>query len=108
MTTPSSPPIDNRSPEEIAAGNRRALLGCGSILLVMLLLFVGLVVAFRYTRGGQGISCDDTRDCRLGFACSESVFRAETSLCRQKCESNADCPSGDCMEIVGDDGGLCR
>ncbi len=101
-------PVDNRSPEEIAAGNRRALIGCGLILLVIVGAIVAGIMAFRYSAGSQGEACEGSSDCQPGFECADDAFRAVESVCRQHCDQNADCPSGRCLPVLGSDGGLCQ
>ena len=89
-----------RSPEEEAAGNRRALIGCGSILVLLVGLFVGGVYAYRMSKGGDGEVCEQKPDCRPGFECVGDVFKPVQSVCRKGCESDADCESGDCSKLI--------
>lgn len=118
MNAPRPPAKDDRTPEQIAAGNRRALLGCGGILLVGLALaFGGLYGLRKLTAGtkGQNELCEDSHQCKPGFLCSSAMFAGDVAdRCRQICEENSDCPSSECMRVlesqrtIGGPEGVCR
>lgn len=100
---PRNPVPDTRSAEEVAAGNRRALLGCGAILLVGSLLVGGGLYALRSVTGGQksqGEACASSGDCARGHVCAGSVFRATQTVCRKTCDESTECPSGRCDPIL--------
>lgn len=103
MNTPKTP-ADNRTPEEIAKGNKRALLGCGGILLVGLALAIGGLYGLRMlTAGskGQNELCEDSHQCKPGFVCSSAMFAGDIAdRCRQTCEDDSQCPSGECMRVL--------
>lgn len=103
----SDPQATPPASEGMSAGDKRALLGCGAMLFVLVGGFIALIVFFRMSAGGQGDECEAHSDCKPGFRCSENVFRAEQSVCRQLCDSNADCPSGNCGDTL-DGQGLCQ
>lgn len=95
--------VDNRSPEEVAAGNRRALFGCGAILVLGSLLVGGGFYALRSVLGGQktqGQACASAGDCARGHVCAGDVFRATPSVCRKTCDENTECPSRRCDPIL--------
>ena len=89
-----------RTPEEEAAGNRRALIGCGSILAVLLALCIGGVYALRMSKGGDGEVCEQKSDCRPGFECVGDVFKPVQDVCRKGCSTDADCGSGNCAKLL--------
>lgn len=89
-----------RTPEEEAAGNRRALIGCGSILAVMLALFVGGIYMYRMSMGGDGEVCEQKSDCKPGFECVGDVFEPTQEVCRKGCSSDDDCESGNCAKVI--------
>lgn len=86
-----------RTPEEERAGNRRALLGCGGILLVMALLCGAGYWAIRGVFGAPtGATCDETMDCAWGHYCVRALGAPEPT-CRIACSSDADCGGGRCV-----------
>ena len=88
-----------RTPEEEAAGNRRALLGCGGILLLSMLLCGGGYWSLRGIFGEPtGGVCDEPMDCAWGHYCVRSLGQME-SHCRLACEHDSDCPSRSCATV---------
>jgi len=103
---PSSAPA--RTPAEEAAGNRRALIGCGSILLVLIAGLVVAVYAYRMSQGGQGFICEEKPDCQPGYECVGDAFKAIKSVCRKSCETPSDCESGKCQQLLGSPMKVCQ
>lgn len=102
-------PRPPRTPEEEAAGNRRALIGCGLISVVLIGIVAGLIYMFRMSGGGDGVVCEQKSDCKPGHECVGDVFKAVKSVCRKTCETNADCPVGTCSgKILRDGGKVCQ
>ncbi|MGB1013881.1 MAG: hypothetical protein ACPG4T_07095 [Nannocystaceae bacterium] len=105
-TQPSPAPA--RTPAEEAAGNRRALIGCGAILLVLVAGITVAVVAYRMSQGGQGSICEEKPDCQPGYECVGDAFKAIKSVCRKSCEGPSDCESGKCQQLLGRDEKVCQ
>jgi hypothetical protein len=92
----------------MSAGDKRALLGCGGILAVIVGLFVAFVMWSRSTGGAQGEPCEDSSDCKAGFLCADDVYAVVQTVCRQKCDTHADCPGGTCLDVLDAEYGLCQ
>ena len=101
-------PAPARTPAEEAAGNRRALIGCGSILLLLIVGFVAAVYAYRMSQGGQGDLCSENPDCQPGYECVGDAFKAVKSVCRKSCDAHADCESGKCQKLLRSELKVCQ
>ncbi|AKT40581.1 uncharacterized protein CMC5_047370 [Chondromyces crocatus] len=101
-------PRPNRTPEEEAAGNRRALIGCGIPLVLLLVGFIWVIYAMRMSAGGQGEVCERKSDCKPGHECVGDAFKAVKPVCRKSCDKHDDCPKGRCEELLRGRGKVCQ
>ena len=88
-----------RTPEEERAGNRRALLGCGGILLVMAILCGTGYWSLRGVFGAPtGAPCAATMGGAWGHYCARALGAPEPT-CRVACSDDTDCAGGRCMTV---------